>query len=132
MCLDKSNYYYNKNLKELARRLRKNSTKAEVILWAQLLRGRKMQGYTYLLQRPVMNFIADFMCKELMLIIEIDGYTHPFEEQWKLDLEKQRKLENAGFTVIRFTDEEVLKDLENVRRSIEGWMMGQAINRVYN
>lgn len=77
----KSNCYYNKNLKELARKLRKDSTKAEIRLWQELLQNKQMYGYAFLRQRPVMNFIADFMCKELMLIIEVDGYTHHFQEQ---------------------------------------------------
>lgn len=123
MSFTSSNYFYNKNLKGLARKLRIESTKAEVILWKKLLQGKKMHGYTFLRQRPVMNFIADFMCKELMLIIEVDGYTHHFEDQWKLDRTRQKELENAGFTVLRFTDDEVMKDLNNVFRSIEGWVL---------
>jgi len=82
-----------------------------------------MHGYGFLRQRPVLDYIVDFMCKELMLIIEVDGYSHGFEEQWALDKIRQHKLEDLGFTVLRFSDEEVLKDLDNVSRSIEGWVM---------
>lgn len=128
MNTDKSNYYYNKKLKGLARKLRKKSTKAEVVLWKELLQGGKMHGYTFLRQRPVKKFIADFMCKELMLIIEVDGYTHHFEKQWKIDRERQKELEQIGFTVLRFTDKEVLKDLSNVRRSLEKWVLSHPPN----
>ncbi len=120
--MNDSNLYYNKKLKEFARRLRKQATNAEVKLWDEVLRGRQMYGYTFLRQRPVLFFIADFMCKELMLIIEVDGYTLEWEEQWILDQSRQNKLEELGFTVIRFTDEEVLQDIRNAERVIESWI----------
>lgn len=71
--MESDNFYYNKDIKELARRLRNNSTKAEVVLWKEILRGGKMHGYTFLRQRPVKTCIADFMNKDLRLIIEVDG-----------------------------------------------------------
>lgn len=98
---------YNKVLKELARNLRKNSTKAEIRLWSEVLRAGKMKGYPFLRQRPVLNYIADFMCKELKLIIEVDGATHNDEEQWYKDRERQKELEEYGFTVLRFSDDEI-------------------------
>ncbi|HET6527538.1 MAG TPA: endonuclease domain-containing protein [Balneolaceae bacterium] len=121
--MNKDNFYYNKNLKEFARKLRKDSTKAEIVLWKEVLRGGKMHGYTFLRQRPVLNYIADFMCKRLMLIIEVDDFMHKSEEQWKLDKERQKELEEAGFTVLRFTDDEVPADLRNVERVIEYWLL---------
>ena len=120
--MNKANYYYNKDLKEIARRLRKASTRAEMKLWNEVLRGAKMYGYTFLRQRPVLKYIVDFMCKELMLIIEVDGFTHEWAEQWELDLKRQKELEEIGFTVMRFTDEEVLGDIRNVQRVIELWI----------
>jgi very-short-patch-repair endonuclease len=120
--MNNANYYYNKDLKEIARRLRKASTGAEVKLWNELLRGAQMYEYTFLRQRPVLKYIVDFMCKELMLIIEVDGFTHEWAEQWELDLKRQKELEEIGFTVLRFTDEEVLGDIRNVQRVIELWI----------
>lgn len=70
-----------------------------------------MYGYTFLRQRPVLNYIADFLCKELKLIIEVDGFSHDWAEQWKLDKKRQSKLEEVGFTALRFTDEEILTDI---------------------
>jgi very-short-patch-repair endonuclease len=119
--LNKTNYYYNKDLKEIARRLRKESTRAEVKLWNEVLRGGRIYEYKFLRQRPVRKYIVDFMCKELMLIIEVDGFTHEWAEQWELDLKRQKELEEIGFTVLRFTDEEVLNDIRNVQRVIELW-----------
>src|SRR5699024_11077772 len=122
MTVEENNFGYNKDLKELARKLRKNSTKAEIRLWSESLRAGMMKGYTFLRQRPVLNYIADFMCKELWLIIEIDGYTEENERKWYKDLDWQEKLEEKGFTVLRFADEEVMNDLKNVERTINGWI----------
>jgi very-short-patch-repair endonuclease len=77
-----------------------------------------MMGFSFRRQRPILNFIADFMCKELMLIIEIDGLTHQWEEIAENDLLRSSALEEIGFTIIRFDDDEVLNDMENVNRTI--------------
>ena len=79
-----------------------------------------MMGYGFLRQRPVANFIADFMCKELKLIIELDGEEH--EDKGMADDFRQRELESLGFSVIRFTDEEVIEDIEYVAQTIEIWI----------
>lgn len=113
---------YNKKLKELARNLRKNSNKAEIRLWSEDLRAGKMKRYTFLRQRPVLNYIADFMCKELKLIIEVDGVTHNLEVQGYIDRERQKELEDFGFTVLRFTDNDIQKNLEGVYRELEHWI----------
>ena len=113
---------YNKNLKEIARKLRNNSTPAEIKLWEELLRAKKMLGYQFLRQRPVMNYIADFMCKELRLIVEVDGESHHQEYQWTKDKSRQKELEDAGFTVLRFNDDEIFDDIENVSRVLEHWI----------
>ena len=89
-------------------------TKAEACLWKYALKAKQM-GYTFNHQRPVLNYIADFMCKELKLIIEVDGYSHLLEEVIKNDSRRQKKLEEAGFKVIRFKDEEVLKGIKGVK-----------------
>ena len=78
-----------------------------------------MKGYTFSRQRPVPNFIADFACLELKLVIEIDGLTHQWEETASKDATKENALQQAGFTVIRFTDEDVLTRLHQVVMSIE-------------
>ncbi|CAN5265546.1 hypothetical protein BH23BAC3_BH23BAC3_11650 [soil metagenome] len=118
---DDSNLYYNKRLKLLARQLRNNSTKSEIRLWTELLRGKKT-GYTFLRQRPVLNYISDFLCKDLKLIIELDGYSHDFEQQWKKDKQKQHELEDAGFKILRFSDDLVMNDLRYVESEIMYWI----------
>ncbi len=81
---------YNPKLKEKARYLRKNSTKAEIRLWLYL-KGRQMMGYDFHRQKPIDNLIVDFFCRELMLAIEPDGCTHTFEEVADRDEVKEQK-----------------------------------------
>jgi len=111
------NNQYNKNLKPFANENRNAMTKAEACLWKFVLRGKKL-GFTFNRQRPVLNYIADFMCKELKLIIEVDGYTHLLEDVIKNDLVRQTNLEEVVFKVIRFKDEELLKEIDRVRMVI--------------
>ncbi len=117
-----SNHFYNKNLQPNANRLRKEMTKAEACLWKYVLRAGKMKGYGFRRQRPVLNFIADFMCKELMLIVEVDGSIHELEDVRKNDEQRQKALEEAGFTVLRFTNNEVLMNIQWVHSCLEEWI----------
>ncbi|TXK44868.1 endonuclease domain-containing protein [Pontibacter qinzhouensis] len=113
------NLHFNKNLKPFARALRSDSTKAEIRLWCELLSKSKL-GYPFLRQRPVLNYIADFLCKELKLIIEVDGYSHNFK--FEEDKQRDAALAELGFTTLRFTHEEMMRDLDNVQRTIESWI----------
>jgi len=113
------NYGYNRRLKANARVLRKNMTMAEACLWKYALKAGRMKGFTFRRQRPVLDYISDFMCKELYLIIEVDGITHSYETIAYKDVKRQADLEKAGFTVIRFTDEEVLNSISSVYAVIE-------------
>lgn len=112
---------YNPKLNELARQLRNNSTKSEIILWMKL-KGKQMKGYDFHRQKPIDNYIADFFCNELMLAIEIDGYTHLLEEVQIKDAIKEKRLKELGIHVLRFPDSDVFHDLENVLRVIEGYI----------
>jgi very-short-patch-repair endonuclease len=123
MKASKTNRYgYNSALKGLARANRKNMNKAEACMWKYVLRARQMRGFGFRRQRPVLHYIADFMCKELMLIIEVDGFTHEDPDVKKNDHVRQRCLEDAGFTVLRFTNEEVLESINEVKLKIENWI----------
>ena len=117
-----SNHHYNKNLQPYANRLRKEMTKAEACLWKYVLRAGKMKGFQFRRQRPVLNYIADFRCKELMLIVEVDGSIHQLEEIMKYDEARQKTLDKAGFTVLRFTNGEVLENINEVYNNVEGWI----------
>ena len=81
-----------------------------------------MRGFSFLRQRPIDRYIADFFCKKLKLVIECDGYSHHFDEAVIKDELRTKRLNELGYHVIRFSDDEVMHDIENVRRSIEGWI----------
>jgi very-short-patch-repair endonuclease len=117
-----SNHFYNKSLRPYANRLRKEMTKAEACLWKYVLRAGKMKGFQFRRQRSVLNYIADFMCKELMLIIEVDGSIHQMEEIIKKDEIRQMELEAAGFTMLRFTNDEVLNHIQAVHGYLQDWI----------
>jgi len=110
---------YNKSLKPIAKKLRQEMTKSEACLWRYALRAKQMKGYTFNRQRPIGNYIADFVCKELKIVIELDGISHLFEEVQNKDRVKEDFLNGLGYTILRFSDEEVLKDMRNVIRVIE-------------
>ncbi len=80
--------YYNPKLIPLARKLRNNSTLAEILLWEEI-KNRKMLGYRFLRQKPIGNYIVDFFCNKLKLAIEIDGDTHR-EENFENDMKRQK------------------------------------------
>ena len=113
-----NNYAYNKWLQPFANNLRKKMTKAEACLWKYALRAGRIKGYQFRRQRPVLQYIATFLCKELKLVIEVDGITHLDDETGEKDKQKAA-LESAGFTIIRFTDEDVLKNMSGVIQRIE-------------
>ena len=98
---------YNPNLKELARQLRNNSTKAEIILW-QKLKRKQMYGYDFHRQKPIDNYIIDFFCHELMLGIEVDGYSHQIIEVFNKDVKKEGVMNMLGIYILRFSDVQVL------------------------
>lgn len=109
---------YNPKLKEFARELRNNSTKSEIFLWLKL-KSKQFYGYDFHRQKPIDNYILDFYCYELLLGIEIDGYSHQFLEVYHKDTVKEKRMKELGINVLRFSDEQVQKDMENVLRAIE-------------
>ena len=107
---------------ELARKLRDNQTDAEVFLWNQLgnIRNSKVR---FKRQHPILYFIADFYCHKAKLIIEVDGGYHDIPEQYKYDKARETELEALGLKVIRFTNEQILFEIENTLKEI-----GKVIN----
>jgi very-short-patch-repair endonuclease len=118
-----NNHHYNKSLRGRAREMRNRSTKAEILLWDNLLKNTQLRGYQFLRQRPVLFYIADFMCFELMLIIEVDGHIHECEEVATKDATRQRDLEAVGFTVLRFSNWEVLERRDLVVAVLLDWIL---------
>jgi very-short-patch-repair endonuclease len=113
---------YNPKLKQLARNNRNDSTKSEIKLWMEL-KGKQVYGYDFHRQKPLLNYIVDFYCNELELVIELDGYSHQFEEVVIKDELKEAELKNYGLTIFRFDDEEVMNDMDNVLRTIEQYIV---------
>lgn len=84
-----------------------------------------MYGFDFHRQRPVDNYIADFICCELYLVIELDGYTHLLEGTAQRDLEKEKRLKEFGIKIIRFWNDEVYHDIDNVLRTIKITVLNQ-------
>lgn len=103
---------YNKTLTALARENRKNPTNAESKMWNELLRMRKFSKYKFLRQEPLAGYIVDFYCSELCLVIEIDGDSHA--ETIEYDEERTRTLNALGLTVVRYTNDDILRNIEGV------------------
>ena len=112
-----SNFHYNKNLKSFARHLRNEPTNGEKIVWYEVLQNKKMKGYRFLRQRSISNYIADFFCKDLMLVIEVDGYSHDYKV--KEDEIRDKELMKLGYHILRIPDQDAFNSIENVIRTIE-------------
>ena len=93
--------------------LRKNMTEAESKLWS-LLRKKQVEGKRFRRQHPIKSFIVDFYCHECKLVVEVDGSIHQLAEQKEYDSGRTYELEQLGLKVIRFTNNQVLKQPEKV------------------
>ena len=112
---------YNPELKALARRNRKNMPLPEVLLWNELKNG-KLCGKDFDRQRPIDEFVVDFYCKELMLVIEVDGLSHEEDGAYEKDQIRQKRLESFGVHFLRFGNQEVLNSMKFVLKDIEDWI----------
>jgi very-short-patch-repair endonuclease len=109
--------YYNKNLKDRSRTLRKNMTDAERLLWSRI-RRKQLKGYQFYRQKIIGNYIVDFYCPKAKLIIELDGSQHYEERGMKIDKRRDAYLKNFGLKVFRFSDKDVFKNLNGVLEKI--------------
>jgi very-short-patch-repair endonuclease len=98
-----------------AKELRNNPTEAERILW-QHLRLRQFGGYKFRRQQPLGNNIVDFVCLGKRLVVEVDGGQHNFQHSY--DERRDAWLEQQGFRVLRFWNNEVLQNVEGVKEAI--------------
>jgi len=96
-----------------ARRMRKVMTDAELKLWNEL-RAHRLMGLSFRRQQPIAGYIVDFACPEHRLIIEIDGCQHANPEDAAYDTNRTRRLEADGWTVLRFWNDDILRDIDNV------------------
>jgi very-short-patch-repair endonuclease len=108
---------YNKNLKGIARELRKKMTDAEKLLWSRISR-RQLSGRQFYRQRIIENYIVDFYCPTARLVIEIDGGQHYYGEVQESDKTRDSKLHDIGLKVLRFSNLDVLKNTDVVLEHI--------------
>jgi very-short-patch-repair endonuclease len=119
--MDKKVIPYHPALTGLAREFRKNPTRAEKILWEQL-KGDKLMGFDFHRQKPIGYYIVDFYCPQLLLAIELDGSVHDSEYRMLKDERRQETIEEFGVRFLRFTNDEVEKNLPAVITEIEMWI----------
>lgn len=110
---------YKPSLKEKARWLRNNMPKAEVVLW-QNIKGKQLLGLDFHRQKPLLNYIVDFYCPKLGLVLEVDGFSHDYKMEY--DKLRQGDLEACGLHLLRFRDSEVLKNTRGVIQRIVDWV----------
>ena len=103
---------------ELAKYNRENPTESELFLWNHLS-GNKLKGFRFKRQHPIKYFIADFYCHKAKLIIEVDGGYHNVQEQYQYDRNRDYELEELGLSVLHFTNEEVVDNIEVVLEKIK-------------
>jgi very-short-patch-repair endonuclease len=108
---------YNKKLVEIARINRKNPTQAENKIWCEALKDKQFEKYKFHRQKPLDNFIADFYCPELMLVIEVDGDSHDTQKEY--DVLRSEKLNEYGISVIRYANDKILSDIDGMRRDLK-------------
>lgn len=97
--------------------LRKNQTKAESVLW-EYLRAKRFNNFKFKRQHSIDWYIADFYCAEKRLVIEIDGDSHFENKAIEYDITRTKFLNSLNTKVIRFTNEEIFSDIENVLKKI--------------
>ncbi|MBK7056562.1 MAG: endonuclease domain-containing protein [Leptospiraceae bacterium] len=110
---------YNKNSKDKARKLRRNMTLAEKKIWYELLAKDGLNGLRFLRQKPISQYIVDFYCNELKLVIEIDGESHLAEGAMEYDEDRTKVLNSYGIEVIRYSNEEILNRFDNVEMDLK-------------
>jgi very-short-patch-repair endonuclease len=114
-------YYGNRELVKKARVLRSNMTKAEIILWSRL-RSKKVNGYKFRRQQPVFDYIVDFYCNELKLIIEVDGEIHFQNETSKYDLKRDNILKINGYHILRLSNHGIETEIDLAIKKIKSFI----------
>ena len=103
----------NERQRRRAKQLRQTMTRAETLLWRHL-KANRMDGVGFRRQVPIKTYIADFVCFSSKLVIELDGESHDFEERQNSDQRRDTFFISEGFQVLRFTNEQVMSNLEGV------------------
>ena len=109
-------------LTELARELRAQRTPAENLLW-QLLRNRQLQDFKFRRQHQFGGYVADFYCRKACLVVECDGSAHNSNGQWQHDQVRDAYMLSQGLRVLRFSNDQILNDTENVLHEIAEYLV---------
>ena len=108
---------YEKYLKENSQKLRADQTDAERKLWQRINRD-PLLGFRFNRQKPLLSYIVDFYCAKAKLIIELDGSQHYEPDYQEKDALRDAELNSLGFTVMRFSNDEVMREIESVVEQI--------------
>lgn len=108
---------YDPKLKKAAQELRKNMTDAERRLWSKL-RKKQLNGFFFSSQKPIGGYIVDFYCHKASLVIEVDGGQHLTDEGIEYDKVRDASLKSMELTILRFTNTEVLNNINGVLQVI--------------
>ena len=100
-----------------AKQLRQTMTRAETLLW-RYLKADRIDGLGFRRQAPIRNYIADFVCMSAKIVVELDGESYDFEERQNADQNRDAFFVSEGFQVLRFTNEQVMSNLEGVVETI--------------
>ena len=112
-------------MKQIARKLRNDMTLSEILLWQQI-KGKQLLGYNFPRQKPIDEYVVDFYCPNLKLVIEIDGDSHDGKEE--ADFIRQKKLESMGLTVLRFWDLDVKANVDGIVEQLREWIVARVTN----
>ncbi len=108
---------YNQSLTKRARENRKTPTPAEQKIWLDVLRVKKFLDLKFIRQKPLDEYIVDFYCSEYRLAVEIDGDSHGEQEEY--DQKRTERLNALGVTVVRYSNEEVMTNIEGVYEDLK-------------
>lgn len=117
-------------LKEYAQKHRDNPTKAELIIW-EFLKSKQLENFKFRRQHIIGQYIADFVCLDRMLVIELDGKIHQLPENQESDQIRTQWLESKGFKVIRYTNKQVTSDTEKVLNEINEILNKQKSHKLF-
>lgn len=117
----KMSYYGNRELVKRAQALRNNMTQAEVILWSRL-RSKNIDGYKFRRQQPIFDYVVDFYCDKLKLIIEVDGEIHSLSEKSDSDKKRDKLFKINGYQILRLSNFEIETEIDGTIQKLRSFI----------
>ncbi|RCX18262.1 very-short-patch-repair endonuclease [Anaerobacterium chartisolvens] len=105
------------HVKQLAKEMRRHPTSGEQELWDKI-RNKQLGGYRFLRQYAISRYIADFYCSKAKTAVEVDGSIHEQDERKEYDSIREEVIKAHGIRIIRFTNEEIIEDINNVLKRL--------------